>query len=68
MKANYHRRNEIPSSDQRTVTEHWIRHGDILTVVTVVDDPVFFTEPLVRSQNQLTIGSAEATWKEWVAK
>lgn len=51
LKENYHRRNEVPASDQRTVTEHWIRHGDILTVVTVVDDPVFFTEPLVRSQN-----------------
>jgi hypothetical protein len=51
LKANYHRRNEVPSSDERTVTEHWIRHGDLLTVVTVVDDPVFFTEPLVRSQN-----------------
>jgi hypothetical protein len=51
LKANYHRRNEIPSSDRRTVTEHWIRHGDLLTVVTVVDDPVYFTEPLVRSQN-----------------
>ena len=33
------------------VTEHWMRHGEILTVVTVVDDPVFLTEPLVRSQN-----------------
>lgn len=51
LKANYHRRNEVPSSDQRTLTEHWMRHGDVLTVVTVVDDPVFFTEPLVRSQN-----------------
>jgi hypothetical protein len=51
LKENYHRRNEVPASDERTVTEHWIRHGDILTVVTVVDDPVFFTEPLVRSQN-----------------
>jgi hypothetical protein len=51
LKENYHRRNEVPASDQRTVTEHWIRHHDILTVVTVVDDPVFFTEPLVRSQN-----------------
>jgi hypothetical protein len=51
LKANYHRRNEVPSGDQRTLTEHWIRHGDILTVVTVVDDPAFFTEPLVRSQN-----------------
>jgi hypothetical protein len=53
LKANYHRRNEIPSSDRRTATEHWIRHGDLLTVVTVVDDPVYFTEPLVRSQNWL---------------
>jgi hypothetical protein len=51
LKTNYHRRNGVPSSDQRTFTEHWMRHGDILTVVTVVDDPVFFTEPLVRSQN-----------------
>jgi len=51
LKENYHRRNGVPSSDKRTVTEHWMRHGDILTVVTVVDDPAFFTEPLVRSQN-----------------
>jgi hypothetical protein len=51
LKTNYHRRNGVPSSDQRTFTEHWMRHGDILTVVTVVDDPVFFTEPLVRSEN-----------------
>jgi len=28
-----------------------MRHGDFLTVVTAVDDPVFFTEPLVRCQN-----------------
>jgi hypothetical protein len=51
LKTNYHRRNGVPSSDQRTVTEHWMRHGEFLTVVTVIDDPVFFTEPLVRSQN-----------------
>jgi hypothetical protein len=51
LKENYYRRNEVPASSERTVTEHWIRHGDILTVVTVEDDPVFFTEPLVRSQN-----------------
>jgi len=51
LKTNYYRRNGVPSSDRRTVTEHWTRHSDFLTVVTVVDDPVFFTEPLVRSQN-----------------
>jgi len=51
LKANYHRRNGVPSSDQRVVTEHWFRHGEVLTVVTSVDDPVFFTEPLVRSES-----------------
>jgi hypothetical protein len=51
LKANYYRRNGVPSSDKRTVTEHWTRHGEFLTVVTVVDDPVYLTEPVVRSQN-----------------
>ena len=53
LKANYHRRNEVPSSDRRTLVEHWVRHGDLLTIVTWVDDPVYFTEPLVRSQSWL---------------
>jgi hypothetical protein len=51
QKANYLRRNGVPSSDKRTFTEYWTRHGDFLTIVTVVDDPVYLTEPLVRSQN-----------------
>ena len=51
LKENYIRRNGVPRSDQATVTEHWMRHGDYLTVVTVIDDPVFLTEPLVRSDN-----------------
>ncbi len=51
LKPNYLRRNGIPSSDKRIITEHWTRHGDFLTVVVVTEDPVFLTEPLVRSQN-----------------
>src|SRR5438045_236513 len=51
LKTNYLRRNGIPRSDKATPIEHWVRHGDILTVITVVDDPVFLEEPLVRSQN-----------------
>jgi hypothetical protein len=51
LKAYYVRRNGVPASDRRTVTEHWVRHGDFLTVVTVIDDPVFLTERLVRSQS-----------------
>jgi hypothetical protein len=50
LKAYYIRRNGVPASDRRTMTEHWVRHGEFLTVVTVIEDPVFLTERLVRSQ------------------
>ncbi len=53
LKENYLRRNGLPASDQRTFTEHWIRHGDYLTVVTAIRDPVFLSEPFVRSQTWL---------------
>ena len=38
LKENYLRRNGIPRSDQATATEHWIRHSDYLTVVTVIEE------------------------------
>jgi hypothetical protein len=51
LKTNYMRRNGVPRSDKAVFTEHWTRHGDYLTVVTVIEDPVYLTEPLVRSDN-----------------
>ena len=51
LKTNYIRRNGVPRSDKAVVTEHWSRHGTYLTVVTVINDPVYLTEPLVRSDN-----------------
>jgi hypothetical protein len=33
------------------MTEFFIRHEDYLTVVTIVNDPVFLTEPLIRTSN-----------------
>lgn len=33
----------------------------------LVDEPLLLRMPLVRWQNQLTIGDAEAEWKIWVA-
>jgi len=50
LKPNYIRRNGIPRSAKATLTEHWTRHGDYLTIVSVLEDPAFLTEPLVRSQ------------------
>ena len=31
--------------------EHFIRHGNYLTHITVITDPVYLTEPLVKSQH-----------------
>jgi len=50
LKIGWIRRNGIPRSDRATVTEHFIRHdANHLTVVTIVDDPVYLTEPFLRS-------------------
>jgi glyoxylase-like metal-dependent hydrolase (beta-lactamase superfamily II) len=51
FKVGWIQRNGVAHSDQTTMTEHFIRHGDILTVVTVVKDPVYLEEPFVRSTN-----------------
>ena len=49
LKEGYLRRNGLPRSDKATLIEHWIRNGDILTVMTIVTDPVYLTEPFVRT-------------------
>jgi hypothetical protein len=50
LKVSYLRRNGLPRSEKATFTEHWVRHGNYLTIVTVITDPVYLEEPLVRSQ------------------
>jgi len=47
---SYLRRNGLSRSDKATFTEHWVRPGNYLTVVTAITDPAFLTETLVRSQ------------------
>ncbi len=49
LKTGWIRRNGIPRSDRATLTEHFIRHGDRLTLVSIVNDPVYLTEPFIRS-------------------
>ncbi len=49
LKVGWIQRNGVAHSDWATMTEHFFRHGDILTVVTVVKDPVYLEEPFVRS-------------------
>lgn len=49
LKTGWIRRNGVPRSDQATLVEHWIRHKDGLTLVSIVHDPVYLTEPFVRT-------------------
>src|SRR4051812_3343973 len=51
FKVGWLQRNGVAHSDMATMTEHFMRHGDVLTVVTVVYDPVYLEEPFVRSSN-----------------
>ncbi len=49
LKESYIRRNGPTMSDQVKVTEWLTRHGDYLTIVTYIDDPVYLEEPFIQS-------------------
>jgi hypothetical protein len=63
IKQGWVRRNGVPQSDRVTTTERFTRHGDILTYVIYVVDPVYLTEPIVRSRNFVKMsGVGEGNW------
>jgi hypothetical protein len=62
MKEGYLRRNGLPESDQATLIEHFIRHGDYLVHVSEVIDPVTLTEPFVRTQVFRRISEEGQNW------
>jgi hypothetical protein len=51
LKEGWIRRNGIPRSDRSTLTEHFVRHGDGLTWVTMIKDPAYLTETMIRSRD-----------------
>ena len=51
LKEGWVRRNGLPRSDRATIVEYWIRNEDYLTLVTIVSDPVYLTEPLIRTSD-----------------
>jgi hypothetical protein len=60
IKQEWIRRNGVPNSEKSTMIEHFIRHGDILSHLELWSDPVYLTEPLIRSEdfvlNDRTVG------------
>src|SRR5262245_9746107 len=49
LKQGWLRRNGLPESDQATLVEFFVRHGDHLTHTSVITDPVYLAEPEVRT-------------------
>src|SRR5262245_54155822 len=49
LKQGWLRRNGLPESDQASMIEFFVRHGDRLTHTSVVTDPVYLVEPEVRT-------------------
>jgi len=59
LKEGWIRRNGVPRSDRAVVTEHFIRHGDNLTWVTVIKDPAYLTETMIRSRDYIFNAAAQ---------
>lgn len=49
LKAGWMRRNGLPLSDRATLTERFFRHDDVMTHVMMIEDPVYLTEPLIKT-------------------
>ena len=62
IKQGWTRRNGFPSSDRITLREHFSRHGDQLVHISVVQDPDFLAEPLIKSQNFVLTTNGSGNW------
>jgi hypothetical protein len=62
MKWGWVRRNGVPQSDQATLIEHFIRHGDYMTHVSILSDPIYLTEPLIKSQDFVQDTAFQGNW------
>ena len=51
LKEGWLRRNGLPRSDRATMTEYFIRHGELLTLATIVSDPAYLSERDIRTSD-----------------
>jgi len=50
MKYGVYQRNGVPASPYAVMTEYFFRHGEHMTMVSYIEDPIYLEEPFVRSQ------------------
>jgi hypothetical protein len=51
MQVGFLRKTGVPSSDQAKLTTRFFRHGDLLTVLAIIDDPIHLAEPQMLTKN-----------------
>lgn len=51
IKAGFLRKTGAPSSDEATMTTRFYRHGDIMTVLAIIEDPIYLAEPWILSKS-----------------
>lgn len=51
MKAGFLRKTGAPSSDEATVRMRFLRHGDLMTVFELIEDPIYLAEPWAISRS-----------------
>jgi hypothetical protein len=68
IKQGWHRRSNTPASDEVTLIEHFIKHGNLMTHISVADDPIFLAEPLVRSQEFIPIADVNTFVPFWTCE
>ena len=62
IKKEFYRRSGIPSSDETTVLEYYMRHGNLLSHMMIISDPVYLTEPYVNSQEFVAMERGNRNW------
>jgi hypothetical protein len=53
-------------SAKTTMTEYFFRHGNILTQLSIVEDPVFLEEPLVKTTNLTLVDGGPNPYQTWL--
>ena len=51
LNAGFLRKTGAANSDEATMTMRFYRHGDILTVLAIIEDPVYLAEPWILSRS-----------------
>jgi cyclase len=67
IKKGWLRRNGVPESDLATLTEYFVRTGDVLTRISAISDPVYLTEPLVKSE-EFVLNTQGVPHRSWLYK